>query len=303
MRVRAPRAGERIALVAPSGPVLPAERIQRAVETVQELGFVPEVMPHAHCVQGHLAGSDAQRAADFNAALNREDIAAVWCLRGGAGALRLLPLIDFAALRRHPKPVLGYSDATALHAGIGVEAGVVSFLGPIAIDCTGSAGRAALMRCWSPQPLGEISLTGERCVTVCRGAARGRLIGGNLTVLARTLATPWEPDFRGAILVIEDVSEPPYRIDNMLTQLRLTGRLQRVAGVAFGQFSGTEPLTPEVQGALDAVLEERCADLGVPVMRGLSTGHAGEQVTLPLGLEAEMNADAGTLIVPTSAVE
>lgn len=283
-------------------------------------------MPHARAVHGHLAGTDAERAADVNAAWRDPNIGAVWCLRGGAGALRLLPLLDFAALAANPKPFIGYSDATALHCAIQRHAGVVSFLGPVAIACEGAIERAALLRCISPQAqcvvasaseahgapqaLGMISLSGESCVTVRAGRARGRLVGGNLTVLLRTLGTPYEPNFDGAILVLEDVAEPPYRIDNMLTQLRLAGKLHRVAGIVFGSFTGWTADDSKPQFDYAQIIEERCGDLGVPLMTGMRCGHNAPQVTLPLGLEAvidaelgtEKNTGAGTLMVPTPAV-
>lgn len=296
------RQGERIALLAPSGAVAPAARFDQAQTTVREMGFEPVLMPHARGVHGHMAGNDAERAADFNAAVERDDIAALWCLRGGAGALRLLPLLNYAALRARPKPVIGYSDTTAIHAAIGRCAGVVSFLGPIAVDCTDAAERAALLRCLGLEAPGVISLAGERCTCVRSGEAVGPLIGGNLTVLLRTLGTPYEPDFTGAILLLEDVAEAPYRVDNMLTQLRLSGRLQSVAGIVFGTFTGWVPDAARPHFEFAQVIEERCGDLGVPVMSGLRSGHNGTQVTLPLGHTAVMNAGAGTLVVPTPAV-
>lgn len=272
-----------------------------ALARIAALGFRPELSPHAREAHGHLAGRDEARAADLNAAFADPDLGAIWCLRGGAGALRLLPLLDFAALTEHPKPFIGYSDATALHAAIQRHAGLVSFHGPIVVECREGDEEHALFELIMGRDRRALSLAGERSRCVHGGSASGPLVGGNLTVLVRLLGTPFEPSFDGAILALEDVSEAPYRVDNMLTQLRLSGRLQRVAGIVAGSF-GTAPESLRPQFSYEEIVSERCGDLGIPVMTGARFGHEGAQFTLPMGAEVEMNADAGSLCLPAPAV-
>lgn len=292
--------GAAVALVAPSSPVIPSERIDRACERIAALGFRPVLGAHARSVHGHLAGQDQARAADLNAAFKDPSIGAIWCLRGGAGALRLLPLLDFAALAAHPKAFIGYSDATAVHAAIQRHAKLVSFHGPIAVECREGDEESALLRLLRSREPVELALGAERCRCLRAGRARGHLVGGNLTVLVRLLGTAFEPQFEGAILALEDVNEAPFRVDNMLTQLRLSGRLQRVAGIVCGSF-GTPPESPRPQFTYEEILTDRLGDLSVPVMTGARFGHDGAQFTLPMGAVVEMDAGAGSWCLPTPA--
>jgi muramoyltetrapeptide carboxypeptidase len=296
-------------MVAPSAAPNDPERIRFAIDTVESLGF--EVKPAAHLFdrEGYLAGSDAARADDLNAMFADDGVDAIWCVRGGYGASRILPALDYALIQRKPKALIGYSDITALHMAIHRHAGLVTFHGPVAFRAFTPYSLGELKRVlWAPQapvrlggpppfPRAEGWLDGEnRVTTLVPGRARGRLLGGNLCLMSHLCGTPYFPDLRGAILFLEDVEEAYYRIDRMLTQLWLSGALAGVAGVAFGKFTNCNPSQFFLQNRpLEDILAERCRALGVPAISGIMVGHIEDQTTLPVGCLAELDADAGTL--------
>ena len=289
------RDGARVALVAPAGPLRGEDDLRRAQENVRSLGWQPVTGAHVLAKEGYLAGSDSQRLGDLNAALADDHVDAVWCLRGGYGAMRLLDGIDYAAVRRRPKPIVGYSDITALHAAIGTRCEVVTYHGPTARAQLTPFSRASLEHALAgADPCGEAS-----DATVLRGGrGRGRLAGGNLALLAALAGTPYETDYEGAILVIEDVNEAVYRIDRMLTQLRLAGCLMRCAGIVFGQFTDVPTDAPEESfgtRTLEDVLLETAAAMDVPCIAGAPVGHLNDQWTIPLGATAVLDADARSL--------
>jgi len=296
-------------MVAPSAAPNEPERIRFAIDTIESLGFKVKPGAHLYDREGYLAGSDAARAADLNAMFADDGVDAIWCVRGGYGASRILPALDYALMQRKPKALIGYSDITALHVAIHRHAGLVTFHGPVAF------------RAFTPYSLGELKRvlwTGEtpvrlggpppferaegrvdwenRVATLVPGTARGRLLGGNLCLMSHLCGTPYFPDLRGAILFLEDVEEAYYRIDRMLTQLWLSGALAGVAGVAFGKFTNCNSSPFFLQNRpLDDILAERCRTLGVPAVSGIMVGHIEDQTTLPVGCLAELDADAGTL--------
>jgi len=296
-------------MVAPSAAPNEPERIRFAIDTVESLGFKVKPGAHLYDRDGYLAGADAARAADLNAMFADDGVDAIWCVRGGYGASRILPALDYALMQQKPKALIGYSDITALHMAIHRHAGLVTFHGPVAF------------RAFTPYSLGELKRvlwTGEtpvrlggpppfdrtegrvdwenRVATLVPGKARGRLLGGNLCLMSHLCGTPYFPDLRGAILFLEDVEEAYYRIDRMLTQLWLSGALAGVAGVAFGKFTNCEPSAFFLQNRpLEEILAERCRALGVPAVSGIMVGHIEDQTTLPVGCLAELDADAGTL--------
>ena len=288
-------AGARVALVAPSGPLSGPAELDAAIANARALGWDPVPSVHALTRTGYLAGDDAQRAAAFNQALTDDTIDGIWCLRGGYGAMRLLPALDYEALARRPKAIIGYSDITAIHAAITVRSGVVGYHGPTARAALTEFSRASLVRAVvrNENPCGAAP-----DATVLRaGRARGRLVGGNLALLAALAGTPFAPDYTGAILVLEDVGEATYRIDRMLRQLELSGALERVAGIVYGQFTEGGDGAPDTTRALDDVLRETADIACVPAIAGAPIGHVDDQWTIPLGAVAELDADAGTLHV------
>jgi muramoyltetrapeptide carboxypeptidase len=302
--IRPPRlqAGDRVALLAPAGPVT-AERLDTAIVRCRRLGLQPAPGAAVRRRSGYLAGPDASRAADFQAAVRDDDVAAIWAVRGGYGTMRLLASLDLEPLRRRPKPFIGFSDNTALHLAL-QRLGLVSFHGPHAgfpdfPEWTEACFRSVLM---ADRPAGVLPAapSGSGAVVLRGGRARGRLLGGNLSLLAALCGTAYQPRCRGRILFIEDVAEPVYRIDRMLTQLQLAGVLDGAAGFALGLFTRL----PEGQAeSLERLLRSRLSPLGVPAVLGLPFGHAGLNWTLPLGVDALLDGDAATLELLEPAVE
>lgn len=284
--------GCRVALVAPAGPLRGEEDLRRAEENVRDLGWHPVPGHYVLARRGYLAGTDDERLADFNAAARDPSIDAVWCLRGGYGTLRLLEGVDYEAWQRFPKPLIGYSDITALHAAIGHRADLVTYHGPTARAALTGFSRASLECALAG---GDSCDVASEARTLCPGSARGRLVGGNLAILAALAGTPFAPTYEGTILVIEDVGEPVYRLDRMLAQLRLSGALGRCAGIVFGAFTGIPEDDPA--GNADDLLDEIARAVDVPCIAGAPVGHIDDQWTLPLGALAELDADALTLRV------
>jgi muramoyltetrapeptide carboxypeptidase len=277
--------GARVALVSPAGPLRGEGDLVRAVENARAFGWEPVVGTHARRREGYFAGTDQERLSDLNRALADDRIDAVWCLRGGYGTMRLLPRIDYEALRRRPKPIIGYSDVTALHAAIGRRVGLVTYHGPTARESLSAFSRDSLLRALvhGGDPCG--STRGARVLR--RGTTVGRLAGGNLALLAALCGTPYFPDLDGALLVLEDVNEATYRVDRMLTQLRLSGALDGLRGIIVGHFTEI-PDHADGDRPLDDVLAETADALEVPCIAGVPVGHIDQQWTLPLGLTAEL---------------
>jgi muramoyltetrapeptide carboxypeptidase len=292
------RSGARVALVAPAGPIRGPQDVERALASVRRMGWEPVLGDHVAERDGYLAGSDDHRLTDFNCFARDSSIDAIWCVRGGYGAMRVLDGVDYDAWRARPKPLIGYSDVTALHAAIGGRAGIVTFHGPTAREEMSEFSVDSLSRALvaGSSPCGFA----EGARTLVSGRATGRLVGGNLALLAALCGTSYAPSYEDAILVLEDVCEAVYRIDRMLTQLSLNGALQKVAGIAFGQFTEIPDDSTNAEFPVDRVLQETADRLGVPCISGIPVGHCDTQWTIPLGALAELDADARTLTVDTN---
>ncbi len=288
------RPGDAVALVSPAGPVAEG-RVQAAVQELTAWGLRPRVYPHALERDGFLAGSDDQRIGDLNHALADPEIRAVLCTRGGYGVQRIVERLDYDAVRRDPKLVVGFSDITALHAALWVNAGLVTVHGPVAAQLEHPERYSASLRhvLMSSEPV-QVKVSADEPTFSVRtsGVAEGILLGGNLSMLSTLIGTPFMPDLEGAILLIEDVGEAPYRIDRLLTHLRNCGILQRVAGIALGQF-----IEPGAGNIMPSVLTERLCDLGIPLLGGFSIGHGHHNIAVPLGRHAVLDTHAGTLTV------
>ncbi|MEV6693983.1 LD-carboxypeptidase [Micromonospora sp. NPDC051196] len=285
-------------LVSPSGPTRP-ERVARGIELLTGWGLRPVLARNVYARNGYLAGVDALRAADLNAAFTDPQVRGIICTRGGYGAQRVVDAIDMAAVRRDPKVVAGFSDITALQLALWRGARLAGVHGPGAAwrdDRTPLASAESLHAALTTaEPVTVPAVEGEETFAVrVPGRAVGRLLGGNLCLIVASLGTPDMPDLTGAVLLLEDVQEPPYKVDRMLTQLRRAGALDRLAGVAVGQF--TDCADGWAVSVAD-VLTERLGDLGVPVLGGLPIGHGPGQLTVPVGTLATLDADAGTLTV------
>jgi len=307
------RPGDTVGLIEPAGFTDDAFDLELVMETVRAMGLVPKAAKHLVERYGYLAGRDADRAADVQAMFADADVRAVFAVRGGWGCARILPHLDFARIRANPKLLVGFSDITALHLAFAARAGFVTIHGPNAASSwprfSWDAFRAVAFDGATPT-LGNPEGREDRLVqrsgrirTFRGGRATGRLLGGNLTVLSTLMGTPWLPDFDGAILFLEDVSEQPYRIDRMLTQLSLSGVLSKVAGVVFGQCTDCGPSGASYGGfTLSEVLQQHLGALKVPAFQGGLFGHVASQFSLPVGCRAEIDADAGTIRLLEAAV-
>jgi muramoyltetrapeptide carboxypeptidase len=283
--------GARVALLAPAGPLGSTAELERSEANARAFGWEPVTFPHALSRDGYLAGDDTDRLADLEAALRDPRTDAVWCVRGGYGTMRLLDSIDYDALRRRPKPIIGYSDITALHLAVRARADIVSYHGPNARGVLTPFSRESLARAVASH---DDPLTTVRPTRWLRdGRAEGHLEGGNLALICALLGTPYAPRFDGAILVIEDVGEPLYRIDRMFRQLMLSGALARVAALCFGAFTERGDDADALPRTLDVILEEAAAQVHGPCIADVPLGHIADQWTLPLGARAELSATSG----------
>ncbi|MFG1991029.1 LD-carboxypeptidase [Actinoplanes sp. NPDC048988] len=297
-------AGDLVALVSPSGATDPA-RTEAAARTLQMWGLRVQVGAHAHGRHGNLAGTDEQRLADLNAALRDPAVRAVLFLRGGYGMQRIVDGVDFGAVRADPKLIAGFSDITALHLALWRETTLATVHGPTAGQLDRGPGtrsaqalRHALM---TSAPVQVRADSSEDTFPVrVPGTAEGTLLGGNLAMLTSTIGTAHAPDTTGAILLLEDVNEEPYRVDRMLVHLRRAGWLSSLAGVAVGQF--TDCVDPHPSPPVIDYLAAELAHLGIPVLSGLPIGHGPEQIAVGLGVQAHLDATAGLLTVAAPAL-
>ena len=307
------RPGDVVGLIEPAGFTDDEFDLRLVEENVRAMGLVPKAAPHLLQRYGYLAGKDEARAADVNAFYADEAVRAVFAVRGGWGCARILPHLDFDRIRANPKLLIGFSDITALHLAFAARAGFATIHGPNAASSWGElswnsfrelAFEAGTPLYRNPEATDDrLVQTRWRTRTLRPGKASGRLLGGNLTVLAALAGTPYLPDFDGAILFLEDVAEAEYRIDRMLTQLALAGILRRVAGVIFGQCTDCGASTPSYGGfTLSQVLKQHFEPLGVPAFQGALIGHVANQFSIPVGIRAEMDAEAGTIRILEPAV-
>jgi muramoyltetrapeptide carboxypeptidase len=305
-RPRAIRAGDRVAVVAPAS-AFPREDFEAGVDELRALGFNPVFDESVFAVDAYESGSADVRAASFQRALSDPSVAAIIAVRGGYGSVKILPSLDPVLVRQAAKPFVGYSDLTSVLTFITCQAGLVAFHGAMLAGrlSRGEAGydRDSFLRALtSTEPLGELSAPSLDVVQ--RGEASGPLFGGTLTQLAASLGTPFAftpPD--GHILFVEDVNERPYRLDRMLTQLRLAGVLQRANAIVFGEMPGCDEPGGDLT-ARDAVRRVLEGFPG-PVLFGLPSGHtSGPALTIPLGVRARVVATGRPrLVIEEAAVE
>lgn len=307
--------GDTVVLVSPASATFNSVDLQIAKESLEALGFKVRAGEHMLERHGYLAGEDKARADDINKAFADKSVAAVHAIRGGWGSARVLPYLDYDLIRRNPKVLLGYSDITALHMAINGKTGLTTFHGPIGL------GR---WDAWSVDYYKRVLMNGERVTfspkqglsdrnsltqtefrvqTITPGKARGRLLGGNLSILAAVMGSPYVPDFQDAILFCEDVGEDYYRIDRMVTTLKLAGVLGKIKGFVFGGCSECGPGNGNFGAlTLEEILNDHVKPLGVPAWQGAMIGHAQPQWTLPEGTQVEIDATAGTITMLESAV-
>lgn len=301
--------GDTIGFVAPSGAIRQEGAIERAVAETERMGFGVKLGESCGKKYGYLSGSDEIRARDVNNMFKDDEVDAIICIRGGYGTTRILDRLDYDAIAANPKIFVGFSDITAMHIAILERTGLVTFHGPMAVanwsdrpldDFSRASLYQALM---SAVPMGELANPPQFAKqTVNPGTCRGQLVGGNLTLIASTIGTPWQLDTEGRIIFIEDVGERTYCLDRMLTQMRLAGMFEKCAGVVFGDFADCPVEYPEFGCTLDEIIRDVVQPCGKPIFTGLRCGHCSPKLTLPLGAECEMNADDCTLTILEAAV-
>jgi muramoyltetrapeptide carboxypeptidase len=306
------RAGDTVGLVMPSFAQWDPVPMDILLDTLKALGLNARLGTHLFDRRGYFAGRDEDRAADVNAMFADPEVKAVHCVRGGWGAARLLPLLDWNTIARNPKILVGYSDITALLLSLHARTGLVTFHGPVGVSTWNTFNLDWMKRVmWNGEAVAFANLkeandtlvpVRNRTRTITPGKARGRLLGGNLTVFTAIIGSGYLPDFTDCILFIEDVEEAPYSLDRMLTQLRLAGILGQAKGVVWGTCDKCDP--GEGFGSLTVpdVLDDHLKPLGVPAYAGAMIGHVDRQFTLPLGVQVELDADAGTITMLESAV-
>ena len=296
--LRAPRlrVGDRVAVVAPAGPVLP-ERLEAGLSVLRSWGL--DVVLGEHVVGGdrrweYLAAEDAARAGDLMRAWCDPDVSALVCARGGYGVHRMVDLLDWPALAKAgPKVLVGFSDVTALHQAFAAHLGMSTVHGPVVTSLgAGDDESRERLRSLLLDPVPGLSITPTAARTVVGGQADGVLVGGNLALVAAEAGTPNRMPAAGSIAVLEDVDEPAYRLDRLLTQLLRSGWFDQVHGIVLGDFTGG--VTTET---LDDLARDRLGALGVPVVAGAAFGHAARNLAFPLGVRAHLDADAGSVVV------
>ncbi len=309
------KAGSTIAIVAPASGVAGGE-ILDAAATLRNLGFNVKIGQHLTRGFGYLAARDDKRAEEFMKFIRDPEVNCVMAVRGGYGVMRILPLLDFDEIRANPKVIMGYSDITALLNAIYQRSNMIAFHGPVATSTfdryTLDSFRRTVMKV---APAGEFSESDEfkgtvfseaRASAIVKGKAQGRLVGGNLSLVTAVMGTPYDIDTKGKILFLEEVQEEPYKVDRMLMQLVLGGKLQGCAGVALGRFTKCEASSRSGEFRLSLSLEEVLRDilepLKIPVVYGLSIGHIKSKLTVPVGALATLDATARTITIDEASV-
>lgn len=306
------RRGDTVGLISPGGAIFRPSTIRSVQRTLNRIGLNSVLGQHALKRRGYLAGADVARAADLNHMFADPRIDAVLALRGGWGCNRILPLLNYDIIRSNPKILMGYSDITSLLIALYARAGLVSFHGPVGIstwnDVTVDYVRRVLFEGESvtmtnPRHVGPPRVQQQyRTDTITPGKARGRLIGGNLSVLVSMIGSQYLPDWDDVILFLEDTDEDIYRIDRMLTQLSMADVLPRLAGVVFGKCTNCEAENRARSLTLAEVFEDHFKPLGIPCWYGAMIGHISDKFTVPVGVLAEIDASAGTITLLEAAV-
>lgn len=301
---RALKPGDTVGMIAPSGSPKDPALVDSAAAALGSMGFRVTVGDSCRGGYGYLAAPDASRAADVNAFFADPSIDGIVCMKGGYGTPRILDMIDYELVAANPKVFAGYSDITALHLAFAKYAGFPTFHTPMAFclangldDFSAASWKAALM---TGSPLGRLGritapAPAEQPWCLSSGNARGKLTGGNLSLVAALTGTPYAMASDGAIVFLEDIGEEPYRVDRMLTQLRLAGVFDRCAGVVLGDWKDCGPKEPGRTLSLRQVFEDVVACCGKPVLAGFPAGHSLPTHSFPLGVEAILDADSGTL--------
>lgn len=289
--------GDTLGVVAPASPTT-KEKVQLAQEKLTEMGFKVIMGESCYSNYGYLAGSDELRAEDLNSMFENKEVDGIICLRGGYGTPRILDLLDYDLIKNNPKVFIGYSDITALHIAFNQLSNLVTFHGPmVASDIIGQFSEFSKKSLYNAiledefEPYLKDPL--DKVITINGGVAEGPIIGGNLSLITSTIGTPYEIDTREKILFIEEIGEEPYKIDRMLTQLKLSKKLEDSIGIILGDFNNCVPESSEYDDSLtlEQVIDSIIKPLGKPTIYNFKAGHCEPVVTIPFGVRARMNAD------------
>jgi muramoyltetrapeptide carboxypeptidase len=289
--------GDLIGVCSPAGPV-EEEELRPGIKALESLGFRVYLSSHCLMKKAYLAGADELRLRDLHGLFQDDKVKAIICARGGYGSLRLFERIDFDLIRKHPKILVGYSDITALLLAVYKRAHLVTIHGPVLRDMTKNHGLnlGSLTKLMTSRE--SVTMRFEGAKVLRQGLAAGKLLGGNLSLITHLLGTSFMPSLQGALLFLEERGEAPYRVDRMLTHLRLSGLLNKCAGVMTGSFQDCgEPSTVE------ALIRERLGDLHLPMMIGLPIGHGEVNTALPIGVKAVLDTGQKTLTVSEACVK
>lgn len=309
------RNGDKVAIVAPSSAT-DLQSVEKAEQKIKAMGLNPVMFPTCYTNYGHLSAPDSDRARDINDAFRDESINGVICLRGGYGTPRILNMLDYEMIAAKPKVFVGFSDITALHIVFNQVCRMTTFHGPMAtssfakfnngiIDFEQYTYSSLHKNIFTNEPVGEhINPKDELLKGINSGTAEGRLIGGNLTLLVSTMGSKYELDTKDKILFIEEVNEPIYKIDRMLTTLALAGKFEQCSGIIFGTFTGCEREEKAYEGGLDLTLEEVIYNTVVPfnkpIISNFKAGHSFPQPTLPLGTKVKIDASVNKVVFTES---
>jgi len=305
--------GDTIGIIAPASAPPDPKAIDRAAAALERFGFKPKLAKNVRARLGFIAGTDRERAADVMSMFADKKVKAMICIRGGYGASRILDRLDYNLIRRNPKILSGYSDITSLHGALMKKCNLLSIHAPMLNGALADpkvpefTKKSFFRTVMEAKPAGSIcqGYEGKTISILHRGIAEGRLVGGNLSLVCASLGTPFAPSFKGKILFIEDISERPYRLDRLFTQLLNAGVFNQVIGVAVGVNADCdEPKSKikEYQQSGADVVKERLSTLKIPVVVGLPFGHVDLNATIPVGARAKLDANQGDLIITESAV-
>jgi len=305
--------GDTIALITPGSYITEQEK-EESIDALYKLGFRVTYSGRLMQKNGYFSAIDEERAADLNEMFERKDVQGIMCARGGYGCARILPYLDYDLIADNPKPLIGFSDVTALHYAIYKKSNLITFHGPVSISTFSKFSvknfedvlmnptfEQTLMNSTSDNNYNPYGIT-----VISEGIAKGELIGGNLSIAVSLISTEYDVDYAGKIIFLEEFLEEPYRVDRMLTQMIQAGKFENAAGIALGVFKLCEPnkTNPSFNGSftLMEVLKDRLGNLGIPVIYGLSFGHVVDKFTLPVGVKAELNTETQQLKLLEQAV-
>ncbi len=298
------RLGDTIGVCAPAGGMIAADEVSEFKNVLEGLGFNTLFSKNIAQNVGYFSGTDQQRAQDFMDLICNDEVKAIFFLRGGWGCARMLEFLDFESIRQHPKIIIGFSDPTSLLNAITQKTGLITFHGP---------GGNSTWNAYSVDYIQQLLMKGEMVhyqnregdlpiITYQTGSVQGELVGGNMSIVCSMIGTEYAPDWEGKILFLEEVAEEPYRIDRMLTQLKLAGVFDKISGLILGTFRKCIAEEPDRSFALEEVFEQHFSTFEKPVFYGAQIGHTKHKFTVPIGAMAEMNAEVGTFKLLEPAV-